>query len=104
MKIGIDFDGVIVERYGIPRKDNFDNCPPTENCEDALRWLKRQGHELYIFTNRLPEEWKKIDNWLKMNQLPKIRISNIKDKDTSVYIDDRAIRFTNWMDICKYFG
>lgn len=104
MKVGIDFDGVICEREGIPRKTDFFDCPPTQNCENALKFLLKQGYDLYVFTNRDPKEWKKIQEWMKLNELPKLRVTNIKEPATSVYIDDRAVRFTCWLDICKLFG
>jgi hypothetical protein len=104
MKVALDFDGVICERYGLPRPMDFRDCPPTENCEQAIKFLIKQGHDLYILTRRDKKDWKKMEDWMKANNLHKIRISNTKEADTAILIDDRAIRFTNWLDICKYFG
>jgi hypothetical protein len=103
MKIAIDFDGVIVERHGIPRELGYTDCPPTKDCIDAVRWLKNQGHDLYIFTSREKEQWKDIQKWLRKNGLPRLPITNTKIHAT-IYLDDRAIRFTTWLDFCKLFG
>ena len=104
MKIAVDFDGVLCERYGIPTRGNFYDSPPTEDAVEAIKLLKKLGYELYIFTNRDPKEYPLMKKWLKEQGFPSLRITNIKEIGTSTYIDDRAIRFTNWQDIRKYFG
>jgi hypothetical protein len=62
-----------------------------------------------IFTTRLnPEfdgdvEWKKLQivAWLNKYNIPFDEVTNNKPK-AMCYIDDRAIRFTNWKDISNY--
>ena len=103
MKIGIDFDGVLADGKGIPRKHGFMNWKPKEYAVEAVKFLQGLGYECYVLTARKEGEWPGIGKWLKKYKFPKMRITNKKMKAV-VYIDDRAIRFTNWQDICKLFG
>lgn len=102
MLIAVDFDGTICKRSGIPRKDDYLTAPPTENALEAIWWLLAKGHQPYIFTSRHEKDG--ISLWLYYKGFPYLEVTDRKLPDTSVYIDDRAIRFTNWMDMCKYFG
>lgn len=107
LKFAIDFDSTICERYGIPTKNgkhDFYNCPPVEDALEAIKWWKKIGHELYICTARPKKDWPKMRVWLKEHGFPRIRISNSKEMGTTAYIDDRAIRFTNWQDIRRIAG
>jgi thiamine monophosphate kinase len=101
MKIGIDFDGVIVERNEIPRETDFFLCRPTENALKAIKWL-REKHEVYVCTSR--REVDKIKRWLNQYGFPPLRITNWKEEGTHIYLDDRAVRFTTWLDFCKLMG
>jgi hypothetical protein len=102
MKIGVDFDGTICEREGIPRNSGITNEKPIKYAKEAIEWLMREGHELYIFSTRDKDE---ILIWLKMNNFPLLEITDKKIPGTTAYIDDRAIRFeNNWQSICKLFG
>lgn len=99
MNIAIDFDGVIIKRNGIPTIRKWDD-KPMEGALDAINLLLSQGNKLWIFTsNKEPEN---VKEWLKENGFPELEVTSIK-KPAHVYIDDRAIRFTNWQDIRKYF-
>jgi len=103
LKIAVDFDGTICKRNQVPRVGDFFSEEPNEFAQSALDLLKKE-YDVYILTNRDPDEWLSIYKWLNDNGFPKgIRVTNIKEKDTVAYIDDRAIRFTNWLDITKYF-
>ena len=103
-KIAIDFDGVLCERYGIPTEGSFYDSPPTEGAVDAIKWFKKLGHEIYIFTSHDKKEYPKMKQWLKEQGFPSLRIADIKEPNTTAFIDDRAIRFTSWQDIRKYWG
>jgi 5'(3')-deoxyribonucleotidase len=100
MKIAIDFDGVICQRKGIPTIHNWNNAEPMEGALDAIVLLLRMKYEIWIFTSN-PEP-KKVKEWLDKHGFPLLEVTNIK-KPAHVYIDDRAIRFTNWQDMRKYF-
>jgi 5'(3')-deoxyribonucleotidase len=102
MRIAIDFDGVICKRDGIPRTNDFRDCPPMKNALEAVRWLN-DHHDIYILTNRRKDDRCYVRAWLVKHGFPLVLVTNRKMPKTSVYIDDRAIRFTNWLDISKYF-
>ncbi len=101
MRIAVDFDGVICRRAGIPRKKSIFDDPPQDDALEAVKWLMESGHELYIFSNRDEDD---ILIWLKQNNFPLLEITNRKKPNTSIYLDDRAIRFTSWLDFTKYVG
>lgn len=104
MIIAIDFDGVICKRSGIPRNHDFSKDFPVGGAKEAIEWLISVGHEPYVLTARTPEEWMDILNWMVKHKFPPIEVTNVKKLGTKVIIDDRAYRFTNWLDISKYFG
>ena len=100
MKIAIDFDGVICKRVGIPTIRGWENAEPMEDSLDAIKLLK-QFHKIWVFTSNPEPE--KVKEWLKKHDFPELEVTNIK-KPAHVYIDDRGLRFTNWLDIRKYFA
>jgi hypothetical protein len=99
MKIAIDFDGVICNRKGIPTMEGLG--APKKGAKDAINLLINNGHKVWILTSN--PDLNKVTSWLHQYEFPELRITNIKEP-AHVYIDDRAIRFTNWQDIRKYFG
>lgn len=88
-RICIDFDGVI-------RINN----EPAKGVFKALNHFQGNGYETIVFTARNTKEVKK---WLKIYGFPKIKVTNIKPDGVCAFIDDRAVRFTNWEDIAKRF-
>ena len=88
--ISLDFDGVI--------KDVMTG-EPVDGVYQALDWLISKGYILIISTANSDLEG--VREWLKEHgiNLP------LTDKKVSatVYIDDRAIRFQSWRDVCAYF-
>lgn len=106
MKIAIDFDGTLCKRTGIPTLEPWDKCGPVEGASQALWLLYERGIEFYILTAKAKTEFEKMRVWLNQWGFPqpeKLFITNCKQKGTTVYIDDRGIRFTNWNDIRKLF-
>ena len=111
--IAVDFDGVI-HRYSRGWQDGSIYDIPVSGAKSTLKRLAKKGFKIVIFTIRVnPEmgddvkvEKEKIEEWLKSNGFEKEvhyhEITALKPK-ASVYIDDRAIRFTNWKDIGDYF-
>jgi len=105
-RLAVDFDGVIhAYTQGWQNGDIYDK--PVLGAIEALLKLSDR-FEVYIFTTRggdpdqivAIEHWLLNNGWLKSKKLP--FITDIKQPATA-YIDDRAIRFTNWTDIIKYF-
>jgi len=115
--IAIDFDGTICRKqsYG----DGTIWQTPNSDAQTILKKLKADGYRLVVFTVRLSpdklmsktnigkkEEFKtkrdRIVAWLERNGIPFDDVVGHKP-NAMAYIDDRAIRFTNWTDISNYF-
>lgn len=98
-KILIDFDGTIINHKSVPTRVKWWLDKPKKNSLETL--IKMQNdNDLVIFTSRLESDFPIINSWLYKYGFPILRITNIKEK-ADVYIDDRAYRFTNWLDISK---
>jgi len=113
----IDFDGVIHKYSGGWGSGGIDDVP-MEGAKDALALLIRRGYNIVIFTARLHPKFKEEDEregidsreeileWLKKYKFKKDihyhKLTGLK-YPAMAYIDDRAIRFTNWKDILNYF-
>ena len=97
--IVLDFDGVI-HKCG---KGHFDGTIydlPIDGSLQKINQLINLGYEIIICTAR--EELDPIRAWLKKWEFPDLKVTNIKPR-ARWYVDDRAIRFTNWEDIYRYF-
>ncbi len=70
-----------------------------EGAKEKIELLQKSGFEVIVFTAR--EDTVTVKEWLYKNGL-ELEVTNIK-LPALAYIDDRAIRFTNWEDIVKYF-
>jgi trehalose-6-phosphatase len=95
--IAIDFDGVI-HRYS---KDWHDGTIYDFPQEGAIKGLKKlsKKYNLIIYTCR--KNKKEIQNWLKKYNFNNgIEIITNKPKAVA-YIDDKAIRFSNWDNLLK---
>lgn len=102
MKIAIDFDGVIIDHPDIPTRKDWWKDKPQSGALDAIKFLILQGHDIYILTAR--REIAEVYGWLLGYDFPFLHITNKKQPGTDVYIDDRAVRFTNWKDMVKLLG
>lgn len=101
-RICIDFDGVI-HRYGKGWGDGTAYDEPMEGALYAMKKLADQGYELVIFSTRPAAqimEW--LHKWWPEGNGEFPLVTNEK-LPAIAYIDDRAIRFTNWSDISRYF-
>ncbi len=103
--IAIDFDNVIHD-YSEGWKDGTIYDGPVVGAFQAIKKLRDKGYNIVIFTSRPVEQHKEILDWcifwaidFDFDDIP---ITNIKPI-ASVFIDDRAIRFTSWKDILNYF-
>ncbi len=111
--ICVDFDGVI-HRYSKGWQDGAIYDPPMEGAKEELERLVSKDYKVIILTTRLnPEvnddinlEKNKISKWLSANGFQRGThyhdITAVKPI-AGIYIDDRALRFTNWKDMSKYF-
>ena len=106
--ISIDFDGVIHD-YQNGWQDGDINGKPMDRAFENILKLKDNGFDIAIFSTRNSVEGQilKMKEWFLDN---KMQIEDVADllfpvskPKALVYIDDRALRFTNWQDIRKYF-
>lgn len=107
-RLMIDFDGVIHDDYkGF--QDGFIYGEPYPEAFAKLQRLADKGYEIVIFTTRAlePSLKREVEAWIDLQKGK--RGLNFKFFVTGrklpalAYIDDRCIRFTNWIDIEKYF-
>lgn len=97
--LAIDFDGVI-HQYSKGWQDGSIYDRPMPGARQALTRLK-QKFKIVIFSRRAVHQGtKEIEKWLKKYKMPYDRITKIKPR-ARWYIDDRAIRFTNWHNTLK---
>lgn len=105
--IALDFDGVLYKNSkGFHDGTMYDE--PIEGTQEALELLS-SFYTLVIYTCKASPERPLIDGkdgktliweWLEKWELKKY-ISDITDKKPRAlfYIDDKAVRFTNWLDV-----
>jgi len=102
--IAVDFDGVIATHTY--REGEIGKL--ISGAKEVLSLLKKEGHEIIIWTARKDMELYKIKEFLDNNNIPydDINIGITWDDESSrkifadVYIDDRAIRFNgDWFEV-----
>ena len=113
--IAVDFDGVIhAYRKGWHTGKIYDR--PSLNAKKVMKQLVQAGgYEVVIHTTRANADEQGGDAQAKLKEMYKWlkkygfiegthyhRITAYKPKAIA-YIDDRAIRYTNWLDLKKYF-
>lgn len=101
--IAVDFDGVI-HKYSNHWQGGIIYDHPCDDVQKSLKDLVEDGFRIVIFTTRT--NFCDIAVWLNDNGMQLDThyhdITNIKPKALA-YIDDRAVRFTNWIDVRKMF-
>lgn len=103
--IALDFDGVLHAYTGW---NEGKLGLPVEGAVKGYYRLLEEGYNLVVFTCR--DDLEAIRKWMHFHfdfekyigHFYEPAITNIKPIAIA-YIDDRAIRFTNWDDIRKYF-
>jgi uncharacterized HAD superfamily protein len=106
--LGIDFDGTLCKKQ--PYGDGLIYEGPNTDARKVMQNLREEGFRLVVFTTRLnpgfpgnvDQKLHEIENWLIKHDIPFDLVTNNKPSAIA-YIDDRAIRFTNWQDISNYF-
>jgi len=100
--IAVDFDGVI-HSYENGWQDGVIYGLPVPGAFESIEKLIEDGFEIVIHTTRTNHA--AVEEWLHAHNasfVEYIEITNVKPKAIA-YIDDRAVRFTNWDDIRKMF-
>lgn len=97
LKIAVDFDGVI-HRYSKGWHDGTVYDPPMEGCYEAMSKLKERGHRIIIFTTRGNDVKLKneVERFLLRHMIPYDEIYSGGKPPAHIYLDDRALRFTEW--------
>jgi len=99
--LSIDFDGVI-HRYGKGWLDGSIYDGIVEGAKDKINLLYECGFRIIIHTTRGGKQSQEVEKWLAKKGVKFDLVTNQK-LPSMAYIDDRAVRFTNWEDIVKYF-
>jgi len=109
VRLLIDFDGVI-SQYTNGWNDGKLVDDPMPGVKEAIDQLKQQGFEILIFTTRAsklhnvnPTAEQLVEDlrrWLDEHEIKYDAITSEKI-GALAYIDDKAIRFTNWPDVLK---
>ena len=104
--IAVDFDNVI-HRYARGWNSGELYGDPINGAIKGLNKLRSRVDEVYILTARAVDNTSadEVREWLKkwgVENTDTLEISNIK-RPATAYVDDRAIRFTNWPDILRYW-
>ncbi len=97
MIVAIDFDGVLHDAKA--RVSGRKMGAPIEGSRDAVLLLRQRGDTLIVFTLR-GDRPQHVEDWLKFYKFPPMRVTRSKP-EADVYLDDRALRFTNWADALK---
>ncbi len=92
--LAIDFDGVLHD-YKNPLPGRRMGAP-LPGAKEAMDTLRRQGYSLVIFSV-WGDKPQGIADWCAFYAVPYDSITNIKP-NADVYLDDKAIRFTDWTD------
>ena len=99
MQLIIDLDGTIcTEEKTFSRS----MAKPIKGAKKAIDSLKENGHTVIIYSARTWNEYEMTVNWLKTNKIQYDQL--ILGKPIGdIWIDDRALKFSNWDEMEKNF-
>lgn len=100
LRLAVDFDGVIHNPYNV--EPGYKMGKPIEGAMEALWELHNDGAIIVIHTTWADTEKKcqAIAKWCQYFKIPYDFITNQKP-DCDVYLDNRALRFYNWVQALK---
>ncbi len=87
--IYVDLDGTLAHYDGWKSPEDIGK-PIAPMLRRVNAWLLK-GHQVKIFTARLPQHWHFVSDWLKEYGLPPLEITNVKGIDGTEFWDDRAV-------------
>ena len=95
MKIAVDLDGTLAH-YDTWRGIDHIGEPISLMVSRVKRWIE-EGHEVVIFTARIdsPQDSyavARIEKWLEAAGLPRLKVTNVKERDFNVFYDDRCVQ------------
>lgn len=93
----VDIDGVICTE-----EKTFERplARPIDGAQEAIAALRKAGHTVVLYTGRGWPEYRATKAWLDQHGFEYDGIQMGKPI-ADIWIDDRAIRFTNWKDTLK---
>jgi hypothetical protein len=96
--LAVDFDGV-VHAYSQGWQGGAIYDQPVTGTTESLRQLSKR-YDLVLFTAR--HDLPAVEQWLSVHRIRHLftAITNRKPRAVA-YLDDRAVRFTNWPDALK---
>ena len=97
MRLIIDMDGTICTEE---RQFSRSLAKPNKGAIESINKLYNEGHTIVIYSARTWQEYEMTKDWLlkyKINHHELILGKPIGD----YWIDDRAIKFTNWVEVSK---
>lgn len=107
-QIAIDFDGVI-HKNSLGFHDGTVYDEPIEGSLDSIRRLYESGYTIVIFTAKAKSDRPLVNGktgeeliweWLEHYGVSKYIKSITSEKPRAkYYVDDNAVRFTNWNDV-----
>jgi trehalose-6-phosphatase len=98
--IMVDLDGVLCSEEAF-----FDRplAEPIAGAREALQKLRAAGHIVVIYSARSWGECRVTKRWLEEHGFEYDGL-HLGKPVADVWIDDRAIRFTNWTETLSHFG
>ncbi|MDE5421908.1 HAD family hydrolase [Ancylomarina sp. DW003] len=100
MQIIIDIDGTICTEE---RTYSRSLAKPLENAQKSVNSLYDEGHTIIFYTARTWMEFEMTTDWLKRNGFKYHQLMMGKPIG-DVWIDDRALQFTNWNEVNLKLG
>jgi len=94
MIVAIDFDDTLMNPHDVAT--GYRMGRPEKGAVLATQELVRMGHSIVIFTARNvqdPPQRKAVADWLDFFHIPYHGITNIKQPEFDVMVDNRALRF-----------
>lgn len=98
--IMVDLDGVICTEE---RTFERPLAQPIAGAREAIAELRAAGHTVVIYTGRGWTEYRVTKQWLDDHGIEYDGI-HMGKPIADVWLDDRAVRFTNWKDALAQLG
>lgn len=100
LTIAVDFDGVL-HSYEKGWQDGEIYGTPVPGALEAIQKLRSRGYWIVVHT-AMARDPHTVYKWLLNHGIYVDAVTILKPAAVA-YIDDRGIRFTNWLDVVKYF-
>lgn len=97
MRLVIDIDGTICTEE---KQFSRALARPLTGAVEALKTLKKHGNTIILYSARTWSEYEITVDWLKKNEIPYDQLILGKPQG-DYWIDDRAIAFSNWVEVME---